>query len=170
MSKDQNNPSPSLNASVPPSPVDGGGNNQMTNEELLNNWKRAVADLENFKKRTQSDAKELLEYAKEMTVMQLIPSLQSLEQVLAFAPSDDKYKDWLNGLKATIAQLEKTMEGLGVKKIKTRGSKFDPNLHEAVQEVASKEEDMIVDEVQPGFTLNNKLIIPAKVIVGKNNK
>ncbi len=141
---------------------------------LTNNWKRAAADLENFKKRREAENKELLEFAKEMTVFKLLPSLQSLEQVLTFAPVDDKYKDWLNGLKATITQLEKSMEELGLKKIKTIGETFDPHLHEAVEEkeVGSGPDAVvgagkILSEVQPGFMLNNKVIIPAKVVVGK---
>ena len=62
-------------------------------EEYLNNWKRAAADFENFKKRKDAEAKELFEFAKEMTIYKLMPTLQSLEQVLAFAPTDEKYKD-----------------------------------------------------------------------------
>jgi molecular chaperone GrpE len=136
-------------------------------DELMNNWKRAVADLENYKKRKESETKEVLEFAKEMTVMKLMPSLQSLEQVLKYAPSDDKYKDWLIGLKATILQLEKTMEELGVMKIKTVGEQFNHEQHEAVEEVEGEESGKIIKEIQPGFTLNNKVIIPAKVAVGK---
>lgn len=138
----------------------------LTPEELLNNWKRAVADLENFKKRRDAENQELLEFAKEMTVFKLLPSLQSLQQVLKFAPVDEKYKDWLTGLKATIVQLEKSMEELGLQKIKTLGEQFDPHLHEAVEE-KDGEQGKILTEVQPGFTLHDKLIIPAKVIVGK---
>jgi molecular chaperone GrpE len=136
------------------------------NEELTNNWKRALADFENYKRRKEVEGRELIEYSNSMVVMRLIPSLQSLEQVLSFAPNDEKYKDWLLGLKATIMQLEKTMEELGVTKIKTAGQPFDPNLHEAVEETES-ETDGIVREVQPGFLLNGKLITPAKVVVGK---
>jgi molecular chaperone GrpE len=149
------------------SPEDEISQLQAKNEELTNNWKRTAAEFENFKKRREGEAKEILEYAKEMTIMRLMPSLQSLEQVLAFAPTDEKYKDWLQGLKATIMQLEKTMEELGVFKIKTVGEKFDPTRHEAVEEVAGEEPGKIVKELQPGFTSNNKVIIPAKVAVGK---
>jgi molecular chaperone GrpE len=139
---------------------------ELSNEELMNNWKRALADLENYKKRKEVEGAELLQFAKEMTITRLMPSLQNLEQVLKFAPSDDKYKDWLTGLKGTILQLEKDMEELGLKKIKTTGEQFDPTKHEAVEE---KEGDAgkILSEVQPGYTLNSKVIIPAKVVVGK---
>jgi molecular chaperone GrpE len=158
------NPSPG--AGAPPSPARGEGKIELTNEELLNNWKRAVADFENFRKRKEQEGKQVVEYAKEITVLQLMPSLQSLEQVLRYAPTDEKYKDWVSGLKATIQQLEKTMEELGVVKIKTLGESFDHNLHEAVEE-KDGESGIILEEIQPGFTLNNKLIIPAKVVVGK---
>lgn len=140
-----------------------------TQDELLENWKRAAADLENFRKRRESENKELLEFAKEMAAIKLLPSLQSLEQVLKFAPNDDKYKGWLDGLKATIAQLEKAMEELGLKKIKTIGEIFDHNLHEAVEELDG-EDQVVLKEVQPGFMLNDKVIIPAKVAVGKKSK
>lgn len=134
--------------------------------DLTDKWKRALADLENYKKRKEAETKEVLEFAKEMTVMRLMPSLQSLEMVLKFAPEDEKYHDWIAGLRATILQLEKTMEELGVVKIKTVGEKFDPTRHEAVEHVEG-ESEMIIKELQPGFTLNNKVIIPAKVAVGK---
>ena len=137
------------------------------NEELLNNWKRTAADFENYKKRKEQEGAELLEFAKEMTVMKLMPSLQSLEQVLKYAPQDEKHKDWVTGLVGTIAQLEKAMEELGVAKIKTVGEKFDPTRHEAVEEVESENAETIVREIQPGYTLNNKVIIPARVAVGK---
>ncbi len=139
---------------------------QAKNEELLNNWKRTAADFENYKKRKEAERKELVEFSKEITVVKLIPSLESLEQVLAYAPDDEKYKEWLQGLRATIQQLEKTMEELGVIKIKAVGQPFDHNLHEAVEEVVGAE-GRIIKELQPGFTLNGKVIIPAKVIVGK---
>ena len=132
--------------------------------DLTNKWKRAVADLENYKKRKDAESKELFEFAKEMAVAKLMPSLQNLEQVLKFAPSDEKYKDWLAGLKGTIMQLEKDMEEMGVLKIKTVGEKFDPTRHEAVEHLEGEE---ITKEIQPGFMINGKVIIPAKVIVGK---
>ena len=135
--------------------------------DLTDKWKRSVAEFENFKKRRESEGREILEYAKEVTVMKLMPSLQSLEQVFKYAPTDEKYKDWLLGLTVTIQQLEKTMEELGVVKVKTIGEKFDPTHHEAVEEVEGQEAGTIIKEIQPGFALNNKVIIPAKVAVGK---
>ena len=132
----------------------------------MNNWKRTAADFENFKKRKEQEGPEMIQFAKELTVAKLMPSLQNLEQVLKYAPEDEKYKDWLSGLRGTIAQLEKDMEELGLKKIKTVGEAFDPSQHEAVEEAAG-ESGKIIKEISPGFMLNNKVIIPAKVAVGK---
>jgi molecular chaperone GrpE len=67
-----------------------------------------------------------------------------------------------------LMQLEKDMEDLGVRKIKTIDEQFDPGLHEAVEEKIGPP-GKILSEIQPGFTLNNKVIIPAKVVVGKQS-
>src|SRR5437867_3851519 len=115
--------------------------------QLTANWKRTAADFENYKKRKEAESKELFEFAKEMAVLKLMPSLQSLEMVLKFAPDDEKYKDWLSGLKATIMQLEKTMEELGVVKIKTVGEQFDHTKHEAVEEIEGQESGKIIKEI-----------------------
>src|SRR5262245_22714505 len=104
-------------------------------EELTNNWKRTAAEFENYKKRKEAEKPEMIQMAKEMTVARLMPSLINLEQVLKYAPDDEKYRDWIAGLKATIMQLEKDMEALGVTKIKTVGEVFDHDRHEAVEEV-----------------------------------
>ncbi len=133
---------------------------------VVDSWKRVMAEHDNYRKRKEAERKELIEFSKEITVMKLVPSLESLEQILIYAPEDPKYKEWLQGLKATIQQLEKAMEELGVIKIKTVGQPFDHNLHEAVEEVEGAEGE-IVKELQPGFMLNHKVIVPAKVAVGK---
>lgn len=142
---------------------------EMTKQDLMNSWKRTAADFDNYKKRKEQEGMEFLQYAKELSVMKLMPPLQSLEQVLRFAPADDKYKDWLIGLKATVLQLEKAMEELGVTKIRAVGEKFDHSLHEAVEETDEVEEGLIAKEIQPGFMLSGKVIVPAKVAVGKKS-
>jgi molecular chaperone GrpE len=159
-----------LTQSVPdPSSDEGDSTQHLQNkiEELTNKWMRTAADFENYKKRKEAEGPEMMQFAKEVTVAKLMPSLQNLEQVLKYAPDDEKYKDWLTGLRGTIAQLEKDMEELGLKKIKTVGDQFDPAMHEAVEEVDG-EAGRVIKEIQPGFMLNNKVIIPAKVVVGKS--
>jgi molecular chaperone GrpE len=145
-------------------------------------WMRAVADFENYKRRKENENKELVEFAREVTVAKLLPTLDSLGQALKHMPqigeSDKsenlnsefphKYKNWQSGVNGIVIQLDKTLAELGVKKIETIGKKFDPNFHEALREVESDKDDgIIVEEFQTGFELNGKVIRPSQVVISK---
>lgn len=146
-----------------------------------NNWKRAQADFENFKKRKEAENKELVEFAREVTVVKLLPALESLEQALKHMPVEesqeeriknqvffDKYQNWQTGANGIVAQLDKALAELGVKKIEAIGKKFDPHIHEAIREMESDKDDgIVVDEIQSGFELNGKLIRPSQVVISK---
>lgn len=161
----------------------------------MNGWKRAAADFENFKKQKERENKELLEFAKEVTVVKLLPIIDSLEQGLRHMPSEesqespvaeptsrhatgqarsknqvffDKYQNWQTGINGILSQLDKTLGELGVKKIEAIGEKFDPHFHEAIREIESNEEDgTVVEELQSGFILNGKVIRPSQVTISK---
>src|SRR3989338_6228308 len=133
-------------------------------EEYLNSWKRTAADFENYKKRREKEDRELLQFAQEITVVKMLPTLESLENGLKHAPQDEKYQVWSEGVIKVVKQLEKVLLEMGVQKIKTVGEKFDPGLHEAVEVVDSDAESgTIAEEIQAGYKLNNKIIRPAKV-------
>lgn len=147
-------------------------------EENLAGWKRTAADFENYKKRKEAENKELVGFAKEVTITRLLPTLDTLEQALHHMPQysehstqqadfEKKYKNWQTGVNGIVAQLDKTLAELGVKKIETVGKKFDPNLHEAVKEVDGEKDHIIIEELQSGFILNGKVIRPSKVIISK---
>ncbi len=169
-------------------------NNQQTEDNLkytqqdldtvTNNWKRALADFENYKKRQEVQNKELVEFAREVAVAKLLPALDALEQALKHLPeysghsdansqnSDrdftEKYQNWQTGVNGIVTQLDKALGELGVNKVEAVGKKFDPHFHEAIREVESAEEDgTVVDELQTGFLLNGKLIRPSQVIISK---
>ena len=155
---------------------------QLTSEELLNQleqlkeeaqlnlngWKRAQADFENYKKRKEAESKDLIEFAKEVTVAKLLPTLDSLEQALRHMPEGID-EEWKNGILGTLNQLDKALAELGVKKIEALGKKFDPNFHEAVREVPGEEDHMVVEEYQTGYELNGKVIRPSQVVISKKN-
>ena len=150
-------------------------------DTVTNNWKRALADFENYKKRQEAQNKELVEFAREVAVAKLLPALDSLEQALRHMPEyrksevgapdesfGEKYQNWQTGVNGIVAQLDKALAELGVKKVEAIGKKFDPHFHEAVRELESAEEDgIVVDELQTGFLLNGKLIRPSQVIISK---
>lgn len=156
----------------------------------MSGWKRAAADFENYKRRKESENKELVEFAREVTVAKLLPMLDSLEQALRHMPeykfqnavfmsptiqADGQvdnfaraYQNWQTGVNGIIIQLDKTLAELGVKKIEALGKKFDPHFHEAVREVESEAGDgMVVEELQTGFELNGKVIRPSQVVISK---
>ena len=151
-------------------------------ENAMNNWKRTAADFENYKKRKEAENKELVEFAREVTVAKLLPTLDSLEQALKHLPEGEglrakgedefwqKYDQWQFGISGILSQLDKTLGELGVKKIEAIGKKFDPHFHEALKEVESEEEDgMVIDELQTGFELNGKVIRPSQVTISKKS-
>ena len=154
---------------------------QVDLESANNNWKRALADFENYKRRKEGENKELVEFAREVTVAKLLPTLDSLEQGIRHMPEyqqsadsnqqtafGDKYQNWQKGMNGIVIQLDKALEELGVRKIDAVGKKFDPHFHEAVREVESEAEDgTVVEELQNGFELNGKVIRPSQVIISK---
>ncbi len=152
-------------------------------EKNLNGWKRSEADFQNYQKRKEGENKELVEFAREVAVAKLLPSLDSLEQALKHQPEADSaklkvesekfvadYVTWLNGIDGLVKQLDKALEDLGVKKIEAVGQKFNPNFHEAVREVPGDEDGVVVEEYQTGFELNGKLIRPSQVAISKSDK
>jgi molecular chaperone GrpE len=148
-------------------------------EIATNNYKRTLADFENYKRRKESENKELVEFAREVTVAKLLPTLDSLGQALKHMPVfsdkgqetssefEKQYKNWQAGMSGILLQLDKTLGELGVKKIEAKGKKFDPNFHEAVREVLGEEDGLVVEEYQTGFELNGKVIRPSQVAISK---
>ncbi len=141
---------------------------QLKAEEYLNSWKRTAADFENYKKRREKEDQELLQFAQEVTVVKMLPTLESLEQALKLAPQNEEFQTWSIGVIKIVQQLEQVLLDMGVEKIKTVGEKFNPRYHEAVETVEAPEESgTIVEDVQVGYKLREKIIRPAKVKVSK---
>lgn len=137
-------------------------------DEYLNSWKRMAADFENYKKRREKEDRELLQFAQQVTVSKMLPTLESLENALKAAPQDEKYKIWSEGVTKIVQQLEKVLAEMGVERIKTLGEKFDHTIHEAVEMVEGQgDSGTILEEIQAGYRLNGRVIRPAKVKVAK---
>lgn len=138
-------------------------------EKNLAGWQRSQADFENYKKREEAKQKDILEFAKEVTIVKLLPTLDTLEQGLRHAPSDVN-ENWLKGIEGTLQKLDKVLEELGVKRIEAVGKQFDPNFHEAIREVPAKdgqEDGEVVEDLQVGFEINGKVIRPSQVVISK---
>lgn len=139
-------------------------------EELKDRYLRTVAEFENFKRRTQKEKAELIFNGSEKTVSAILPILDDMERAAANANKTDDIHALEEGWELIFKKLLKTLEGLGVKKIETQDKAFDVDFHEAVAMVPNVEDDKkgkVIDCVQTGYTLNEKVIRHAKVAVGQ---
>lgn len=144
-------------------------------DEYLAGWKRALADYDNLKKDLAREKEESRSYLKEQMAHELIPILDSFDQVNRHTPAlnvteEDalKFQNWLNGVRQTQAQLERVLQQMGLQLVPTIGL-FDPNLHEAVGQRSEegKEEGVILEVAGAGWKLGEKVIRPAKVIINQ---
>ena len=130
---------------------------------------RTVAEFENYKKRTLKEKAELILNGGEKTVAAILPVLDDFERALADTHTEDPQaiKD---GMDLIFKKFTKTLEGLGVLKIETDGQDFNVDFHEAVAMVPGMGDDKkgkVIDCIQTGYTLNDKVIRHAKVAVGQ---
>lgn len=132
----------------------------------LEGWKRAKADYVNLKKRVENDRSENIKYANKELILNLLPILDNFKSAYNTLPREMEDNDWARGIGYIKDQLEKFLKDYGVEKIKTRGIMFDPEFHEAVEKVKSKEKKgLIIEEILAGYRLNEKVIRPARVKV-----
>lgn len=137
-------------------------------EEYMAGWKRALADYQNLQKDTAKQFDELRKYANEDMIMQLLPLADYFNHAFDQIPAAEKNSPWLEGIKHIQTYFYKILQDNGVAEMKSLGEKFDPQLHEVVaEEESSEEEGKIIKVTQAGFTLQGKVIKPAKVIIAK---
>src|ERR1700758_2197300 len=129
---------------------------------------RAVAELENVRKRAARDVEAANRYGLEKLIEELLPVRESLELAVQNAARADA-RSLAQGQEATLKLLNKALEKLGVTPIDPLGEPFDPASHEAMmmQESATAEPNSVLKVVQPGFELNGRLLRPARVIVAR---
>jgi molecular chaperone GrpE len=139
-------------------------------ERARSNWEqylRAVAELENIRKRAQRDIESATRYGLERFAAELLPVKDSLEAAVHSAAADPK--TLREGQQATLQLLSRALEKLGVKVIDPQGEPFDPARHEAMmmQESSTAEPNSVLQVIQPGYDLNGRLLRPARVIVAR---
>ena len=130
-------------------------------DELKDKYLRTVAEFENYKKRTQKEKAELIFNGSEKTVSAILPILDDMERAVANSANTEDIQALEEGWELIFKKLQTTLEGLGVKKIETDDKDFDVDFHEAVAMVPGVEEDKkgkVIDCVQTGYTLNEKVI------------
>lgn len=137
-------------------------------EKLKDQLLRTIAEFDNYKKRTMKEKAELILNGSEKTVTAILPVLDDFER--AMADQTDDPQAIKEGMELIFKKFIKTLEGLGVKKIDTDDKDFDVDFHEAIAMVPGMGDDKkgkVIDCVQTGYMLNDKVIRHAKVAVGQ---
>ena len=149
---------------------------QLKCEEYLNGWKRERADFLNHKKEEMERIGIIIKYANEELILKILSILDNFYLAEQHIPEDEKFKDGFLQIKK---QMEELLKKEGIEPIVTLYEKFNPNYMEVVEEVSAREalnngegwdkeeSGIVVEEVQRGYTMNDKVIRPAKVKVTK---
>lgn len=141
-----------------------------TIEELKDKYLRAVAEFDNYKKRTLKEKTELILNGGEKTITAILPVLDDMERAVSNAGKSESVEAIEEGWELIFKKLKTILEGMGVKQIETQDKDFDVDFHEAVAMVPGMGDDKkgkVIDCVQTGYTLNDKVIRHAKVAVGQ---
>ena len=138
--------------------------------ELKDKYLRLFAEFDNYKKRTARERLDLMSSAAKNTILEILPALDDFDRAVQ-ADSDKKSEETISdGVKMTISRLHKALEQLGLKKMDSNAEPFDPELHEALTEIPAPNDGLkgkVVDTIEKGYFLKEKLIRHAKVVVGK---
>jgi len=135
-------------------------------EENLGRYQYALAELENFKKRVAQERSDTKKYGVIPFAREILHIVDNLERALLHLETADK-ESLTQGIKMTIFEFGKTLERFGITEVKTVGEQFDPNVHEGLLMVESKdhEPNSVIEEFQKGYVLEDRLLRPAKVSV-----
>jgi molecular chaperone GrpE len=138
-------------------------------EANLAGWQRAQADLINYKRRSKQEMEEVSQFANTTLMLSLLPILDDLERAFAAIPPRLAKAGWVDGIRLIERKLRASLEAQGLSQIKALGEPFDPYRHEAVRQDKGKE-GVVVEELQKGYKFRNRVIRPAKVVVGNGEE
>ena len=138
-------------------------------EDYLANWQRAQADFINYKRRTEEERRDFNRFANANLILSLLPVLDDLERALGSMPPRLAKNEWGEGIRLVERKFQTSLEGQGLTPIKALGEPFDPHFHEAIRQDKG-EEGLVIEEFQKGYMLGDKVLRPAKVVVGNGEE
>lgn len=141
--------------------------------ENYDRYLRAVAEMDNYRKRAARDKEDAIKYGNEKLIKDILPILDSLDRALHQASdlsARNNFEAFQQGLELIHSQILGCLERHGVEKIAAKGEEFDPEKHQALMQVETPdmETNRVVDEYERGYTLHGRLLRPSKVSVSKN--
>jgi molecular chaperone GrpE len=137
--------------------------------ENYDKYLRAVAELDNYRKRAIREKADAIRYGNENLLRDILPLVDGMDRALEHSCNSEDFDAFKKGLKMLHGQLLGCLQKNGVEMIDTVGKDFDPNVHEAMMQVesADHEDSKVIDEYERGYLLNGRLLRPAKVSVCK---
>jgi len=135
-------------------------------ESYLANWQRAQADYINLKRRTEQEKAEATKFANSMLILNLLPVLDDFERAFNSLSARLAGLTWVDGIRLIYRKFQSVLEAHGLSEIEALGKPFDPYQHEAIM-YQEGEEGVVLEVVQKGYRLHDRVIRPAMVIVGK---
>lgn len=136
-------------------------------EEEKKKYLYLFAEFDNFKRRTSKERLELMQTAGKEIILSLLEVLDDADRAEAELNKQGKQEE---GVRLVFHKLRNTLHSRGLKVMETKGADFDPDKHEAITEIPAPNEELkgkVIDELEKGYTLNDKIIRFAKVVVGK---
>jgi molecular chaperone GrpE len=134
-------------------------------QEYLEGWQRGQADFVNYKKRLEQDKIDAVKYANTGLILKILPVLDDFERAVDHIPPSMAKESWVGGINGIARKLGNVLESVGLIPIKAQGESFDPALHEASGS-APGPEGMVVMELEKGYKLGDRVLRPARVMVG----
>jgi len=138
-------------------------------EKYLANWQRTQADLANYKKHAEQEKQEILHFGNSTLILSLLPIMDDFERAFDSLPPESPEMNWIEGIRIIYNSLKTALGKAGLTGIEAKGEKFDPHLHEAVMSRIG-EEGVILEEIQKGYKLKDRVIRPSLVVVGKGKE
>ena len=135
----------------------------------LAGWQRAQADFINYKRRSGQEKEEIGKFANSVLILSILPVLDDLERAFDSIPPRLTKLDWVNGIRLIERKLRTDLEAQGVSPIKALGEPFDPHLHEAMR-CGNGKEGIVIEELFKGYKLHDRVIRPARVVVGNGGE
>lgn len=142
---------------------------QQENSALNDKYLRLFAEFDNYKRRTQKERVELLQTAGKDVVVSLLPVLDDFERALKATENATEVSAIREGIMLVQTKLKSILSQKGLKELESINTVFDTDIHEAITKIPAPSEDLkgkVVDELEKGYTLNDKVIRFAKVVVG----
>ncbi len=135
-------------------------------DEYLAGWQRAQADFENYKKRTEQERSEQINWANAVLIKKLLPVLDDLDRAFVNLPPEVKEPEWAEGFKLIHRKFLGVLESEGLVEVECVGEEFNPTIHDAVMQHEGKE-GVVLDKLCKGYKLKDKWLRAPQVIVGK---